>query len=35
MQMRHASALFMLSGSKDDLCYITTTDDVFKVKMET
>lgn len=32
MQMRHISALFMLSSSKDDLCYITDCDDVFKVK---
>lgn len=31
MQMRHINALFMLFGSKDDLCYITDCD-VFTVK---
>lgn len=32
MQMRNISALFMLSGSKDDLYHITGCGDVLKMK---
>lgn len=33
MQMRHISVLFMLFGSKDDLCYSTDCD-VFVLKLK-